>query len=157
MVHAFIILLHFLPLSLPVYVTIQPSFFANSGKHAIPNFKRACWQMAEMSTAVWQDVAPLTGWLTSDAEAMRLQRSLRHAADALAAKKDAAEDGNCGEAAAFGASILRSKRNSGSLQRMRLEEEQRLVAENATLRSQLDALRRQFDSQTVRRRGGGWP
>ena len=95
--------------------------------------------MAE--SAVWQDVAPLTGWLASDAEAMRLQRSLRHAADALAAKKAGGDDDHVGEAAAFGASILRS-----------YEEEQRLVTENARLRSQLEAMRRQFDEDGEWRR-----
>jgi len=35
--------------------------------------------MAE--TDIWQHVAPLTGWLSSDADAMRLQRAFRQVSE----------------------------------------------------------------------------
>ena len=45
------------------------------------NFLRGVWSGKGMATspeeAVWQPVAPLTGWLSSDADAVRLQRSFR--------------------------------------------------------------------------------
>lgn len=122
---------------------------------------------------IWQPVEPLTGWLSSDADAMRLQRVFRQvgergspsrgvlrepsrelllrqrspelrpqAADSLALKTlDQADRASGGGVAAMGASILRS-----------YEEEQRLVQENATLRSQLEALRRQCENESDWRR-----
>ena len=98
--------------------------------------------MAHNDGEVWQTVAPVSGWLSSDVDAMRLQRSLRQAADTFAFKAlQCADVKDAGEAVAFGSSILRS-----------YEEEQRLVQENAMLRSQLDALRRQCEEEVEWRR-----
>jgi chromosome segregation ATPase len=99
----------------------------------------------EETRPVWQDVSP-GGWLTSDVEAMRLQRSFRQAADTLTFKEMQQKEMNkvgavAPESKLYGASILRS-----------YAEEQRLMQENAMLRVQLDALRRQCSEESEWRR-----
>ena len=85
----------------------------------------------------------LTGPRLRACAALRLQRSFRQASDALAFRaleRADAKEGR-GEAKTFGSSILRA-----------YAEEQRLVQENASVRAQLDALRKQVDEESDWRR-----